>query len=314
MASRVQRGDGVSNRQYTVLVVPDRSSRVRRYQIPRSFVVRVLAGGVLTLVLAVFATVHYLSVVGQAAENELLREENITLRNQLKGVQQKVGTLSGALDRIEQFDRKLRAITFLSDPDRHIAMGPVSEKYADPEDRESPSGRALLELDNPRFLSGKIDGLSAQAQREEASLQELAQYFEDRKNLLASMPSIWPTRGWVTSGFEYRMDPYTGERVMHKGMDIATAHGTPVAAPADAVVIFSGTEGGYGKVLVLDHGYAIKTRFGHLSEVTVKPGEKVKRGQPIGTVGNTGRATGPHVHYEVRVGGVSENPRKFILE
>jgi murein DD-endopeptidase MepM/ murein hydrolase activator NlpD len=101
---------------------------------------------------------------------------------------------------------------------------------------------------------------------------------------------------------------------MHQGIDIASPHGQPVYTPSDGTVVFAGTEGGYGKVLVLDHGYGVKTRYGHLSEIHVRAGDRVRRGDKIGAVGNTGRSTGPHLHYEVRVNGIPENPRKFILE
>ncbi len=101
---------------------------------------------------------------------------------------------------------------------------------------------------------------------------------------------------------------------MHEGLDIAAAHGKDVMAPADGTVIFAGLEGGYGNVLVIDHGYGVKTRYGHLSKVEVRAGDRVHRGDLIGAVGNTGRSTGPHLHYEVRVNGLPENPRKFILD
>ena len=121
-------------------------------------------------------------------------------------------------------------------------------------------------------------------------------------------------RGWVTSDFSVRLDPYTGERVMHEGLDVAAALGSKVRAPADGTVVFAGVEGGYGRVLVVDHGYGLKTRYGHLLKTDVKVGDKVHRGQAIAQVGNSGRSTGPHLHYEVRVNGVADNPRKFILE
>ena len=145
-------------------------------------------------------------------------------------------------------------------------------------------------------------------------MRELHEYFDDQALLLASTPSIWPTRGWVTSDFGVRLDPYTAERVMHRGLDSATPHGQSVYAPSDGTVVYAGPEAGYGKVLVIDHGYGVKTRFGHLSKLEVKTGDRVKRGQLVGAVGNTGRSTGPHLHYEVRVNGIPENPRKFILE
>ena len=163
-------------------------------------------------------------------------------------------------------------------------------------------------------LLKQLDSLGKKVKAQEQEARALKSYFEDQQALLASAPSIWPVRGWVTSDYSVRLDPYTGERVMHEGIDIATAMGTPVRAPADGTVVFAGQAGGYGHVLVLDHGYGLKTRYGHLQRIDVKVGEKVKRGQFIAAVGNTGRSTGPHGHYEVRVNGMADNPRKFILE
>ncbi|MBX5484007.1 MAG: M23 family metallopeptidase [Myxococcaceae bacterium] len=168
--------------------------------------------------------------------------------------------------------------------------------------------------ESPVAIASRLDRLSAEATRQEQSLQELQAYFQDQKSLLASIPSIWPTRGWVTSDFGHRLDPYTADQVMHAGLDIAAPHGKDVHAPADGTVVFAGLEGGYGNVLVIDHGYGIKTRYGHLSAILVKPGDKVTRGQKVALVGNTGRSTGPHLHYEVRVNGIAQNPRKFILD
>src|SRR5207248_1480717 len=144
---------------------------------------------------------------------------------------------------------------------------------------------------NPAALSGKLDKLSAEATRQEQSLQELQAYFQDQKSLLASTPSVWPVRGWVTSDFGTRLDPYTSERVMHAGLDIAGPHGKEVISPSDGTVVFAGLEGGYGNVLVIDHGYGIKTRYGHLAALRVKAGQKVKRGETIAALGNTGRST-----------------------
>ncbi|MGI5862736.1 MAG: peptidoglycan DD-metalloendopeptidase family protein [Myxococcales bacterium] len=259
------------------------------------------------------ATVHYFQVVGEITENKILRDENVQLRSDLKRIRERIAQIGSTLDRVERFDQRLRAITLLSDPERHLAIGPVG--MVDADDRDSPSARVMLgEPEDPAALRSKLDALSAEAARQEASLQELHAYFEDQKSLLASTPSIWPVRGWVTSDFGHRLDPFTAERIMHKGLDIAAAHGTPIVAPSDGLVIFAGVEGGYGKVLVLDHGYGVKTRFAHMADIGVKVGDRVKRGDHVGLLGNTGRSTGPHLHYEVRVNGVPENPRKFILE
>lgn len=303
----------MSKKYYTVLIVPDDSPKTRKLRVPHWILTRsAIVLGVLLLGI-IAATVHYFQVVGEITENKILRDENVQLRSDLKRIRERIAQIGSTLDRVERFDQRLRAITLLSDPERHLAIGPVG--MVDADDRDSPSARVMLgEPEDPAALRSKLDALSAEAARQEASLQELHAYFEDQKSLLASTPSIWPVRGWVTSDFGHRLDPFTAERIMHKGLDIAAAHGTPIVAPSDGLVIFAGVEGGYGKVLVLDHGYGVKTRFAHMADIGVKVGDRVKRGDHVGLLGNTGRSTGPHLHYEVRVNGVPENPRKFILE
>lgn len=303
----------MSKKYYTVLIVPDDSPKTRKLRVPQWILTRSAIVIGLLFVGAVAGSVHYFQVVGELTENKILRDENVQLRSDLKRIRERVAHISSTLDRVERFDQKLRAITLLSDPERHLAIGPVG--MVDADDRDSPSARLMLgEPEDPGALRSKLDALSAEAARQEASLQELQAYFEDQKSLLASTPSIWPARGWVTSDFGHRLDPFTAERIMHKGLDIAAAHGTTIVAPSDGLVIFAGVEGGYGKVLVLDHGYGVKTRYAHLADMRVKVGDRVKRGDNIALLGNTGRSTGPHLHYEVRVNGVPENPRKFILE
>jgi murein DD-endopeptidase MepM/ murein hydrolase activator NlpD len=259
--------------------------------------------------------VHYFQVAKDAAENRVLREENLTLKTQLKSIRERIDHIGSTLDRVERFDLKLRAITLLSDPQRNLAMGPTESEpgTATPAPGDNQFTR-LTSSENPKVLASRLDRLSAEAVRQEQSLQELQAYFQDQKSLLASTPSIWPARGWVTSDFGQRLDPYTADRVMHAGLDIAAPHGKVIYAPSDGTVVFAGLEGGYGNVLVIDHGYGIKTRYGHLSKILVKPGAHVRRGDEVGAVGNTGRSTGPHLHYEVRVNGVAQNPRKFILQ
>lgn len=261
---------------------------------------------VLCALALVGAGVHYASAVEHIGENRLLRDENSQLRTQLKLVQEKIGHIDETLDRVERFDQKLRALTSLNDPNRGLPMGPL-------EGPEPLLGAAATTLPD-EALPDRLDALVEGAARNERSLAELHRYFEDQQSLLASTPSIWPARGWVTSDFGKRLDPYTAKRVVHRGIDIANRPGTPVIAPADGVVVFAGTEGGYGKVVMVDHGYGVKTRYAHLENITVKVGEKIQRGHKLGGVGNTGRSTGPHLHYEVRVNGMPENPRKFILE
>jgi murein DD-endopeptidase MepM/ murein hydrolase activator NlpD len=295
------RGSALANETFTLIVVPDHHAEVRRYRLGRRLIVNALVVlGVLVLCIA-GASVHYVSVAQDAGENKGLREENLALKSELKGIRERLEHIGSTLDRVERFDQKLRAITLLSDPQRNLAMGPTEP---DPNSTMGAGGES-------QFVRLKI---SAEATRQEQSLQEMQAYFQDQKSLLATTPSVWPVRGWVTSDFGPRLDPYTSDRVMHAGLDIAGPHGKEVIAPSDGTVVFAGLEGGYGNVLVIDHGYGIKTRYGHLAALKVKAGEKVKRGAVIAALGNTGRSTGPHLHYEVRVNGIAQNPRKFILD
>jgi murein DD-endopeptidase MepM/ murein hydrolase activator NlpD len=304
----------VAKKSYTVIVVSDHDAPVKRYHVQKSYIVQLAVGVLLLAGMVLGGTVHYLQVAQDAAENRILRDENLTLRTQLKSVRERIEHIGSTLDRVERFDQKLRAVTMLSDPQRNLAMGPTEPEPGSTSPTTDTQFTQLTTTDTPNALMGRLDRLSAEATRQEQSLQELQAYFQDQKSLLASTPSIWPARGWVTSDFGSRLDPYTADRVMHQGLDIAAPHGKEVFAPSDGTVVFAGLEGGYGNVIVIDHGYGIKTRYGHLAKILVKSGEKVKRGAKIAAVGNTGRSTGPHLHYEVRVNGIPQNPRKFILE
>ncbi len=304
----------MAKKSYTVIVVSDHDAPVKRYHVQKSYLVQLGVGVLLLVGMVLGGTIHYMQVAKDAAENRILRDENLTLRGQLKSVRERIEHIGSTLDRVERFDQKLRAVTMLSDPQRNLAMGPTEPEPGTTSPTTDTQFTQLTTTETPNALMGRLDRLSAEATRQEQSLQELQAYFQDQKSLLASTPSIWPARGWVTSDFGSRLDPYTADRVMHQGLDIAAPHGKEVFSPSDGTVVFAGLEGGYGNVIVIDHGYGIKTRYGHLAKILVKPGEKVKRGALIAAVGNTGRSTGPHLHYEVRVNGIPQNPRKFILE
>lgn len=302
----------MSKKTYTLIVVPDHTSaEVRRYRVQKSLLLNLAIGAALVALVAAGAGVHYTMVAKDASENRVLREENLALRTQLKQVRERIEHIGSTLDRVERFDQKLRAVTLMNDSGRNLAMGPTQGA---PEGTVSAEFARLEQQESDEQILASLDKLSTEANRQEQSLQELQDYFLDQKSLLASTPSIWPARGWVTSDFGQRVDPYTAERVMHAGLDVAAPHGQEVLAPSEGTVAFAGMDGGYGNVIVLDHGYGLKTRYAHLSRILVKAGEKVERGMQIGAVGNTGRSTGPHLHYEVRLHGVPQNPRQFILE
>ena len=132
--------------------------------------------------------------------------------------------------------------------------------------------------------------------------------------ILAATPSILPSRGWVTSGFGYRRSPFTGKREFHKGSGHCQPHRDPGPGPRPpGVVAKVGWENGYGRCITIHHGYGLSTKYAHLSKFLVKPGQSVKRGEKIAKMGSTGRSTGSHLHYEVRLNGVPTNPSRYIL-
>jgi murein DD-endopeptidase MepM/ murein hydrolase activator NlpD len=129
---------------------------------------------------------------------------------------------------------------------------------------------------------------------------------------MAAAPTMWPVEGPVSGSFGERIDPFNGEGAFHTGVDISCAYGQAVIAPADGVVTFAADAGGYGRLVILEHGQGISTRYGHLASFAVALGQSVRRGDVIGYVGRSGRATGPHLHYEVRIQGVPVNPHKYL--
>ena len=240
-----------SNESFTLIVVPDRHAEVKRYHLRKVWIVQALAAVAVLVLLGLVLAGHYVSVVSEARENPNLRDENLKLKSELAVIREQLDHVGQTLDRVERFDQKLRAITLLSDPQRNLAMGPTEQQPL----AASGDNQFVRSKDNegPQVLAQKLDKLSAEATRQEQSLQELQAYFQDQKSLLASVPSVWPTRGWVTSDFGSRLDPYTSERVMHAGLDIAGPHGKEIVSPSDGTVVFAGLEGGYGNVLVIDH-------------------------------------------------------------
>ena len=310
-----------NNRTFTVIIVPERSSTVRRIQIPRTRLFQVAFGAVLVVGLALFMAVHYIFVLDQASRNGALKDENVTLKARLRVLQEEVARIDSNLQRIGQLSAKIRAITELNDPERNLAIGPVSESTKTPQvlyaqdERIDDEDEGLDSKLAMRLIDSKIDTLESETLRQESSMRELQEHFADDQSLLTSTPSIRPVKSrLLTSTFGVRTDPYTTHRVMHKGDDFAADLGADVIAPADGVVVFVGYRGEYGKTVVIDHGYGIQTHFAHLSDYKVDVGQHIKRGQLIGAVGKTGRTTGVHLHYEVRVHGIPQDPEKFILD
>ena len=313
----------MKNRNFTLMIVPDAHAQVKRIQVRRELVYGSAIAALVVVGVLSALIVHYVYEIDQIFEARALREENQKLERRIAVLSRTVEGIDQRLAELQRFDEKLRDMTKLNDGDRGLAMGPVRPPFgaAGGSSVDYDPFAVALGGDDPAalgvrdaLLDSRLEGLGHDADRQLGALSQLVDYFSAQEAILASTPSVWPARGWITSGFGTRDDPYTGERVMHLGVDMAAREGTPVVAPARGVVIYSGDRGAYGRMIAVDHDRGVLTHYAHLSRALVKVGDVVERGQHIGNVGNTGRSTGPHLHYEVRVNGVPVNPRRYVLE
>lgn len=228
-----------------------------------------------------------------------LRKERTSLEMQFATLRSYTDSLAAELERISQKNNTLLELTGVPIPERGYAVG----------------GRNLKAIDSTSFaqrMAFEIDSLRFVAQQEAKAICAVEEKLTQREKILRHTPSISPMRGFVSSGFGKRIDPITGTWRMHEGIDICAPKGTPVYATADGRVKFAGWERGFGKVVTIDHIWYV-TRYAHLDEILVRVGQKVKRGDVIGKCGRTGRTTGTHLHYEVRVAGKPVNPKDYIL-
>ena len=321
----------MANRFFTILIVPEKTSKVRKIIVP-TWLVR---GGSVALAFLILISIvmifDYGYVMSQIGENRQLKLENRRLRQQVQVFQNKMTTIENTMDRMKSFASRLKVIMHSEDrppvintvplPDANSSI-PSPEK--DLQSQNTPHSLTTPEvtLDPEKIelqkeyalLDQKISSLTREALHTEELLQDEYEILYDKRSFLSALPTRQPAAGYFTSGFGIRTSPY-GDRVkMHEGVDIANRLGTPVRAPADGKVTFANSKSGYGLTLIVNHGYGMETWYGHLKRFLVAPGDKVKRGDKIALLGNSGRSTGPHVHYEIRVHGYPVDPLSYIFE
>lgn len=307
----------MANNYYNLLIFSNTSANPRRFQLHKKVVKFllsfVLVSSIVFSVASYYFYNRYFEISREVVELDSLRKENQDQQVQLHKFSRKIQDFESQMVRLEKFDRKLRVITALDLPKGQQGGGGLG--IGGSEERIDEEGS----LDSPNSaLSSRIHedlkNLRVRSELQEMSFLELDEFFKNQSSLLTSTPSIWPARGWVTSTFGYRSSPFTGLRELHAGVDIATRVGSPVVATANGVVVSADRDSSFGKMVEIDHGYGVRTRYGHNSKHFVKVGDRVKRGQVIAEVGNTGRSTGPHSHYEVMLNGVPVNPMRYIFE
>ncbi len=298
-------------RKYHIVIFKDNEGISRKLKM-RGWMGFALTAFLLVLAASnIFFWRYFVSYHGVSSDLDSAQKTVQEQRTQLLSLANKIKTLEKDLQRIRDFDSKLRVMINLDGDKRSQAQasmgGPESPDFTE----------SYLPMHRQELLARKMHDflhqLNTEAKLEEVRQQELMRAIRSSQDMWASTPSIWPAEGWVSSDFGYRESPFTGKREFHKGLDITGPVGTPIYAPAKGKVEFAGRDGAYGLCMNMDHGSGLVTRYGHMHSIVVRQGQTVDRGELIGYIGNSGRSTGPHLHYEVRLNGVPVNPMRYVL-
>ena len=300
----------MSNKYFTLMIIPRRKSAVTKLSLSSTLIRSLLIVFVFVVLLIFYTIYDYASIKRDKAELARLRVETVEQSQQLQELALKIDEFADRIEEFNQFDKKLRIVAnyqISNDKKMLLGIGGAGNNQTKIKD--------LLDQDQVKLVSGmrkNISQLNENANVMEKSFTELLKFLREQKSLLAATPSIWPVRGWVTSGFGSRRSPFASGVEFHGGMDIATRMGKEVISPADGFVIEVVQAAQDGNMIKIDHGHGIMTTYSHLSKFAVKQGTRVKRGDLLGYVGTTGRSTGYHLHYAVYVNKIAVNPRRYL--
>jgi murein DD-endopeptidase MepM/ murein hydrolase activator NlpD len=325
----------------TLIFLPDERSPVRRLRVPRALVRYGpwVIGPLLLLI--VLGTADWVRLRLDAHDVAAMREKTAADRAELAALAGELRALEERLARLAEFERKVRVIADLpaalpraeaparlgaaphrdeggqggEEPEEEESAAPDVSAHSEP--RPEPTARASsLGLDDAVLarIRRQAEELAARMETQGGAFEALLKGLHKVRERLAATPSIWPTDGWVTSGFGWRMSPFTGRRSFHSGLDIAADPGTDIVAAARGRVVFAGRKGPLGQTVVLEHGYGFRTLYGHASALHVRVGETVDRGQRVAAVGSSGRSTGPHLHYNLTLDGRNLDPTGYIVD
>ncbi|NCS73110.1 MAG: M23 family metallopeptidase [Deltaproteobacteria bacterium] len=275
---------------------------VRVARLPRPLLIAVAALLPTCVVLVVAA-------VSLAAQYRGVRAELAAAEAGYQGSRYLYDQLNDELAQVRSLNDRLQVVADNRPPSINSQFFGIGGSSSHPRVKRAPLARRLDDLNRAAGVT------AAEVGRQKQGFVELTRLLENRQEEMAAHPSIWPVRGWIASPFGRRVDPYTHRWKLHEGVDIAGRFGTPVVASADgAVASVDRDPAGYGRFVLLNHGATVETLYGHLAQVIVQPGAAVRRGDVIAYMGSSGRSTGPHVHYEVRVAGVHHDPLDYMLD
>lgn len=288
--------------RFNLLLVHGDGSRILRLNLPRWILYGSVALPLLGIALlgAIFG--DYLLLRKQRGEMTALQQQVVEQRGLIDTFHRRLAEVRGEMASWRGLHARIWAPL---GPEAHTSWKGSGLGGGTEPAPQSAGGRATL---------AELDRVLASMNEEGQNLRALERFMARAGKMLAALPSRWPVRGSVNSEFGRRASPWTGAEEFHGGMDIGADLRVLVKAPAPGTIIFAGSNGDYGNTVTIDHGQDIQSLYGHLQKALVAPGQKVERGQAIALTGNTGKSSGPHLHYEIRVKGQPVNPRRFLWD
>ncbi len=301
--------NNLKRRNYSIIIVSDATSSSKEITISSKFIRKSLLAVSILLLVFGFMIFDYMTLHVDKQKMRRLERENQTNNQKIQELNATVNELSANLKKMEEVRNRILVAAGLDSPHalEEVGSGGPGSIPDTGITRQKPNVR------RERLLTPADELLNA-SRKDLEGLENVASSLDQQKIRWACSPTIWPTDGYISTDFGMRINPFTGKREMHAAIDISTQLGRKIVAPADGLVVVVDKYENYGNIIIIDHGFGYSTRYGHLSNVNVREGQRVKRYDVIGFVGNTGRSTGPHVHYEVRLNDKPVNPRDLVLD
>jgi murein DD-endopeptidase MepM/ murein hydrolase activator NlpD len=298
-------------RRWTVVFVPHGSEPSKVVEVSYGLIKMAVGGAALGLAAAALVGYATMAHTADLTRTARLQQENTRLAQEIGELHGRLSTLADTLSSISQRDARIRVLANLEPLDPQVEAAGIGGPTVAPRPILPSEGALVRRSEDIRVDLG---ALIRRANLLASSFAEAKDSLASHSQRLAATPSIMPTQGWLTSAFSsMREHPILHVARPHEGIDVMAPMGSPIEAPAQGVVTEAGWESGYGNTITLDHGYGLVTKFAHCSKLLVRVGQRVSRGQRIALVGNTGLATGPHLHYEVHVNGRPVDPLKYVL-
>jgi murein DD-endopeptidase MepM/ murein hydrolase activator NlpD len=289
----------------SLIIIPHTKSRSRTLSFSKKAIKFALWGTIVAGVLILAMTADYIRIKFAGHSYAVLWSEN---QQQKETIKQYEGTIGALQEKFKAFENKIDVLNLM-------AGFKSPDKLQDPGVGDYPRSDQVLSASPAQISSGNLQNIQQRTDDIQKNMDTLANFFETQSSRLAVTPTIKPVvGGLISSAFGWRPDPFTGQRTFHWGIDIVAAWGNPVIAPADGFVLKVSSDKYLGNSITLSHGLGVTTLYGHLSKFAVREGQKVKRGDVIGSVGATGKALGPHLHYEVHLNDKPVNPYNYLLD